>query len=89
MTAIKTVTYTTQENAVRAYCRQPRPGCLLHKVFTPLPNLLVMNNKTASGKLEVIVFLRNKHTYDVSIGKAQILDVMKQTCQHCYKQRLK
>ncbi len=83
----QTVKYRVTENAISAFCTKPRARCYLCDMFAPLRNMLVFNERKKDGRFEVTVFLRNRHEYNVQQGKAAVLDVMKQICPQCQKQR--
>ncbi len=83
----KNIKYRVSETTVTATCKNPRNRCMLINFFTPLRNLRVLTGKNANKWFECVVMLRNREEYDVEKGKADILDIMKQVCPQCQKQR--
>lgn len=84
-----TVQYRVAENSVTAHCTNPRQRCLLYPFFAPLQNLKVIGSEVGKHSFECVVILRNRSEYDVAQGKAQVLDVMKQVCSQCQKNRVR
>ncbi|MBE6461007.1 MAG: hypothetical protein E7007_03855 [Alphaproteobacteria bacterium] len=83
----KNVKYHVAETSVAAVCKKTRARCPLINCFTPLENLRVSVGNDANAWFECVVFFCNRDQYDLEQGKKDILDIMKQVCSQCQKQR--
>lgn len=81
------IQYHVSKAGVTVCCTNPRARCLLYSFFAPLKNMRVLGTKKGKERFECTVFLRNRTEYNVEEGKAAVLDVMKQVCPQCQKQR--
>ena len=82
-------TYSVQHSnkTVFATCNKTWALCLLNRLFTPLPNIRVLNGQAPGHKFQCSIILRGT-PQEIKQAMPIALDLTDQTCRQCQAMHL-